>query len=251
MLRDKELVTFRHTYDSLLVRLLWKEPPADFIAALGDEIEARIDAATAVQARIGEGWRVLQRFLQEASPEAVAEEFTSLFLGPFAPEVNPYESYYLTGNLFKAPLVALRGFLKRLGLEKQEQEFAEPEDVLAFELEVMRWLISKQMAATHPDDVTRWLTWQATFLKEHLLIWAPTCAQDMARASGAHFYRGVGMILEGFLAVERTLFQELGVNEMPSLEEARQRHGARPTWQGPTFDVSGDESEASVPPQAG
>ncbi len=243
MLRDQELLEFRHTYYSLFVRLLWREPAAEFLTALQEGMEARIAAAAAIHPRLGEGWKMFRSFLAEASPEAVAEEFTALFLGPYAPQVNPYESYYLTGNLFKGPLIALRGFLKRLGVEKQEQEFAEPEDVLAFELEVMRWLIGKQQAAVPSGEDGRWLELQAAFLKEHLLVWASACAQDMQQAPGAHFYRGVAMVLGGFLEVEGRLFRDWGLDRIPTLDEARQRYGGRSTWQGPTFDVSGAEFE--------
>lgn len=237
MLREQELIAFRHTYYNLFVRLLSKEPAAEFVAALQEEIEARIDAAALVHPRLGEGWTALHDFLVEASPEVVAEEFTALFLGPFAPQVHPYESFYLTGQLFTAPLIALRGFLARLGVAKQEQALAEPEDVLAFELEVMRWLISKQMVAGHADEESRWLERQAAFLQAHLLIWAPACAQDMEHAPGAHFYRGVAILLQGFLEVERTLFRDWGMDQIPSVEEARRRYGADSTWQGPTFEM--------------
>jgi TorA maturation chaperone TorD len=251
MLTDKALIEFRHTYYRLFVQLLWKEPAAELVTALQEDIEARISAAAGIHARMGEGWKIIQGVLAEQAPETVAEEFTVLFLGPFAPQVIPYESYYLTGHLFKAPLIVLRSFLKGLGVEKQAQEFAEPEDMLAFELAVMRWLIGKQMAAGHSVEDTRWLELQAAFLKQHLLVWAPTCAQDMESAPGAHFYRGVAMILQGFLEVERTLFRDWGLDHIVSLEEARQRHGVYSTWQGPTFDLSGGEAEAPVPPQEG
>lgn len=249
MLRDKKIAESRYTYYSLFVQLLWKEPAAEFVAVLQEEMDVRIRAAVAVHTLMGEGWRVIRCFLAEESPEAVAEEFTSVFIGPHAPHVHPYESYYLTGHLFRGPLIVLRDFLKRLGVEKQEQDFAEPEDVLAFELGVMRWLVGKQMAAEHTDEQKRWLELQAAFLQEHLLVWAPACAQDMEKAPEAHFYRGVGMILRGFLEVEQALFRDWGLETIISLEEARQRHGASPTWKGPTVDLSGGEPEASVPPQ--
>ncbi len=245
--RDKELVQFRHTYYSLFVRFWWREPDSAFITSLQDNIADRINAAAEIHPQMGEGWKSIQRFLTERPPEEVAEEFTHLYIGPFGTQVNPYESYYLTGHLFRAPLVTLRGFLNRLGLEKEEDEFTEPEDVLAFELEVMRWLISKQMGAENPEEETSWLQLQAAFLKEHLLVWVPTCAQDIEKAKGAHFYRGVAMILRGFLEVERTLFREFGLDKITSLEEARKRHGTSPTWKGPTFDISGDDPETPSP----
>ena len=242
MLRDTELVQFRHTYYRLFVQFWCKEPSAGFVAALQDDIAGRIEAATAVHPLLGEGWQVIQHYLSEYGPEEVAEEFTRLFLGPFGPEVHPYESYYLTGYLFRAPLVAMRGFLTQIGLEKREQDFAEPEDVLAFELEVMRWLVSKQMIAASTEAETHWLRLQATCLKEHLLVWVPACAQDIEKARGARFYRGAAMILRGFLEVERKLFREWGMERVASLEEARRRYGGSSEWGGPMFEIAEDGS---------
>ncbi|MFQ5850913.1 MAG: molecular chaperone [Candidatus Binatia bacterium] len=232
--RDKDLVQFRHTYYSLFVQFWVREPATEFVTALREDMAERIDSAAAVHPLMGQGWQCIQRCLSERAAEEVAEEFTRLFLGPFTPKVNPYESYYLTGHLFRAPLVALRGLLKRLGLEKREEAFAEPEDVLAFELEVMRWLIGKQMAAADAEEETSWLRLQADFLKEHLLVWVSTCAEDIEKAEGAHFYRGAAMILRGFLEVERTLFRDWGLDKIASLDEARQRYGVSPTWKGRT-----------------
>lgn len=233
---------FRHNYYHLFVRLLWQEPSVDVVAALQEDIESRIAAATAVHRRMGEGWQVIHGFLAAHPFEAVVEEFTTLFLGPFGPQVQPYESYYLTGHLFREPLVALRVFLGQIGVEKQTQAFAEPEDVLAFELEVMRWLVAKQQAAEPANET--WLMWQTQFLRQHLLVWVPTCAQDIEQAVAAHFYRGVAMLLEGFLEVERQLFQSCGIEPIALLAEARQRYGGHAIWQGPTFEITGADRQA-------
>ena len=124
--RDKELAEFRHTYYSLFVRFWWKEPDAAFIDSLQGDIENRIDPAAKLHPLMGEGWRSIQSFLAERAPEEVADEYTRLYIGPFGVPIYPYESHYLTGHLFRAPLVILRGFLKRLGLEKQEESQAAP-----------------------------------------------------------------------------------------------------------------------------
>ncbi len=244
-LNEQAVKAFRHTYYSLFVRLLWREPPAEFITALQEEMAERIEAATSLHPLMGEGWKVIQRYLAAHPPEQVAEEFTRLFLGPDGPEVNPYESYYLTGQLFRGPLVALRSFLRRLGLEKQESDFAEPEDVLAFELEVMRWLVHKQMAAENAEEEACCLQFQTDFLREHLLVWAPTCAQDIAQAQNARFYRGLALILQGFLEVEYRLFQDRGLHTLRSLQEARQQYGAIQTWKGPTFAIAEEAATGS------
>ncbi len=166
----------------------------------------------------------------------MAEEFTHLFLGPFGLAIQPYESYYLTGYLFRAPLVIFRAFLQHLGLEKDDETFAEPEDVLAFELEVMRWLVGKQMAVAEAEAENDWLQRQMACLKHHVLVWVPTCTQDIERAEGVGFYRGAAMILRGFLEVERQMFWEWDIEPVATLEEARRPYRKDVIWQGPTWE---------------
>jgi len=213
---------------------------------LSDGIDERIEAARNLDPLLAEGWERIQRFFTERPPESLAEtvadEYIRLFIGPHGPKVNPYESHYFTGRLLDRPLAEIRSFLKEIGIEKQEG-YPEPEDFLAFELEVMRWLIGKQTAAANAEE-KRWLQHQADFLKEHLLVWVPACAQEIEQTQGANFYLAVAMILRGFLQIERTLFRDWGLDTIASLEEVRRRYGAIPTWKGPTFDMPGDEPEA-------
>ncbi len=196
MLNDPALVEFRHTYYSLFVQLWWREPSADFIASLMTDIDERIEAAAEVHPLMGEGWRAMAQYLETHAPEDAAEAYTHLFLGPYGPAVQPYESYYLTGAFFREPLVNVRAFLQRLGLEKEDETYTEPEDVLAFELEMMRWLVGKQMAAVEPDDVAYWLQQQMMCLKHHVLVWVPTCTRDIEQAAAEDrgFYGGAAQL---------------------------------------------------------
>lgn len=250
MVGDRDLLAFRQGYYELLVSLFWKEPAGELLHHLSDGISERIQAAQNLHALLAQGWEGLEQFLadtpSEQLAETVADEYTRLFIGPHDPNVHPYESFYLTGHVFDRPLANLRTFLKAIGIEKQDG-YAEPEDFLAFELEVMRWLIGKQLKAANPEEEKRWLGLQADFLKEHLLIWVPTCAEDIEKAQGANFYRSTAMILRGLVEVERALFSEWVLDKVASLEEVRRRYGAIPTWKGPTFEMPGDEPETPLP----
>ena len=241
MLRDPDLVQFRQTYYRLFVKLLWKEPEAAFIAGLqGGNAAARTEAAAAVHPLMGSGWQDIDRYLADHPPGGVAAEYGRLFLEPFAKGIRPYASYYLTGQFFTEPLKTWRAFLKRLGVEKPAQGFSDPEDVLAFELDVMRWLVDKQSESEETDP---WLRLQATCLKEHLLVWAPSCAADIERVPQAAFYRGAAKMLRGFLEVERSLFVDWGLDHVATLAEARAHYGAPAEWRGPLFDVAGEDPE--------
>lgn len=239
MISDRDLLAFRQGYYELFVSLLWKEPPGELLLGLSNGMGERIEASRNLHPLLAGGWEEISRFLKETPPdqlaESVADEHLRLFIGPHGPEVNPYESFYFAGRLMDRPLANLRAHLKQVGLEKQEG-YPEPEDFLAFELEVMRWLIGKQSGSTDSEEEKRWLQHQAQFLKQHLLVWAPACVQDIEKAKGAVFYRGIAMTLRGFLEVERTLFPELALEKIASLEEVRRLYGAIPSWRGPTLD---------------
>lgn len=246
MIGDRDLLDFRRGYYDLFVSLLWREPAGELLAGLAQGVEERIAGARNLHPLLGEGWGEIARFLDGADrtrlAEAVADEYTRLFIGPPEPEVNLYESYYLTGRLLDRPLAVLRAFLGEIGLEK-EAGYAEPEDFLAFELEIMRRLTDGQASAPNPDEETRGINLQAAFLKQHLLVWAPGAAKDLSEAKSASFYRGVARLLQGFLELERDLFQGWGPGQIASLDEARQSLAGVGEWQGPLFDLANGTPE--------
>jgi len=245
MVGDTELAQMRRLYYGLLVQLLWREPAVETVDALRADIRERASGASHLHPKLGEGWGVIADYLDANDATQVAEEFTTVFLGPFAAEVVAYESQYLAGTLFMEPLADVREFLIKSGLEKKPDDFAEPEDVLAFELSVMEWLIGQQMEAETEDDENRWLDLQAEFLKKHLLVWGPQCAQDMQTAQSAKFYWGVGLLLQGLLDLENNWFQGFGPDKVETIEEARRRYGKRKTFKGPVFDADAIKERTS------
>ncbi|MEE2717124.1 MAG: molecular chaperone TorD family protein [SAR324 cluster bacterium] len=238
MVGDQELAELRQKHYGMFVRLFWQEPSPRFLRSLLEGIEARADAVAASSPQMAEGWRGIQHYLKSNEPGEVDYEFAKLFIGPHQPELTPYESYYLAGGMFQPPLANVRGFMKEVGLEKKAEELPEPEDILGFELEIMNWLVSQQLSAETPEEEEQWLERQAEFLKKHLLVWVPTCAQDLVAAPGADFYKGVGLLLQGFLELERQLFQDRGPARIVALESAQKRYGGRKSWKGPTFDAT-------------
>jgi TorA maturation chaperone TorD len=235
LLEAREIVEFRSCYYGLHSRLWIREPDADLLAALKRDSSAKEGAAGSLDPLLEKGWEEVDRALEEEEPEAIVDAFTRLFIGPMVPQVQPYESFYLAGQVYREPLSEVRTFLDRLGLRKDDG-LAEPEDMLAFELEVMRWLVGKQWEAKGPE-VERWLDLQKEFLGDHLLVWAPRCACEVEEASPSRFYRGLATLLRGFLEVEKRLFRERGLENVISLEEARRRYGKGPAWRGPVFDL--------------
>ena len=164
----------------MFVKLFWKEPDTEFLLSLLDGIAERVRGSARSSPLISEGWKDIRSYLEKKGADEVEYEFVQLFLGPHQPDILPYESYYLSGRVFQAPLAAVRGFMKEVGIEKKEGQLPEPEDTLGFELEIMNWMISKQTRSEDSYNEEKWIDLQARFLKEHLLVWGPACAQAVS-----------------------------------------------------------------------
>ena len=234
---DRELANLRQKFYGMFVKLFWKEPDTEFLLSLLDGIAERVRGSARSSPLMSEGWKDIRSYLEKKGADEVEYEFVQLFLGPHQPDILPYESYYLSGRVFQAPLAAVRGFMKEVGIEKKEGQLPEPEDTLGFELEIMNWMISKQ---THYEDSyneEKWIDLQARFLKEHFLVWGPACALDIEAAPHAVFYKGTGKLLRGFLEFEKQLFHDLGPEKIESLETLRKRYGSRKEWKGPLFEA--------------
>ncbi|MCP4294972.1 MAG: molecular chaperone TorD family protein [Proteobacteria bacterium] len=234
MIGDQELSVMRQKYYSLFVSLFWREPAPELIVSLKEGIDERIEASQNIL--MAEGWRKVRHYLQEKKPDSVRDEFTTLFLGPAEPENIPYESYYLTGHLFREPLAAVRGFMKKVGLRKKEDPFNESEDILGFEMEIMNWLVTKQSTAANTEEEEQWLNLQSEFLKMHLLVWAPTCLTELEKAKHSDFYGGISLLLRGFFEIENQLFEDREPKQIPTLGQIRRQYGVAESWTGPTFN---------------
>ncbi len=246
MIGDRELSQFRREYYELLAGLFLRAPTAELLSLLRRNLETRIEASAALHPLLGEGWREAGQVLR-ADPEnpqapvsKVSDEFTLLFLGPLIPKLTPCESFYLTGKLFGAPLVLIRNFMRRVGLEKRE-EWPEPEDHIAFVCDVMRQLIARQEASANPDEETRWLNLQGDFVKAHLSQWVPRFAEDLEKLGG-EFYRGMGKILRGFLALEKEFLADWGSERPAHLIQVKESSFTGPLFTAETRDEPEEES---------
>ena len=245
---DRELSQFRREYYELLSVLFLREPTAELLTALGQNLETRVEAAAALHPVLGEGWREVGQFLKQERENSkdlaakVTEEFTSLFVGPLIPRITACESFYLTGKLFAAPLVQIRSFMRRVGLEKRE-EWPEPEDHISFSCDIMRQLITRQQSSANPDEETQWLNLQGDFLKAHLSRWVPRFGEDLEKMGG-DFYRGIGKIVRGFLDFEKELLADWGSEKPVHLIQVKES-----TFTGPLFTPeTAEDPELETPP---
>ncbi len=182
---------FRAQFYSLLSRLLGAPIDADLLQLIqnldGDD--------TAIGVAISE----LKNLAQNITVEKATEEYEELFIGVTQGELIPFKSYYLTGFLNEKPLAELRAHMDELGIAKSE-DVAEPDDHIAFILEMMQGLIvgSFGMPASIPE--------QNRFFENHLASWAPKFFEDLETADAAHLFVPIGRIGKLFMGVEGEAF---------------------------------------------
>ena len=149
---------------------------------------------------LGRAIRVLAAAARAAQPEAVEDEYYTLFIGVSDGELTPYASYYLTGFTYEKPLGKLRIEMKKLGIAKSD-DVPEPEDHIAALCEMMAGLITG--AFGEPAD----LATQQRFFDTHIAPWARKFFEDLEAAGSAALYMPVGTIGKLFMDIETQAFQ--------------------------------------------
>ena len=129
-----------------------------------------------------------------ATPEDVADEYQTLFIGLGRGELVPFGSWYLTGFLMEQPLARLRADMRKLGFEREEG-VSEPEDHAAALCEMMALLAEEGGPGS--------LEAQAAFFETHIGTWMTRFFRDMQQASSARFYRAVGQLGEQFINTDQ------------------------------------------------
>ena len=177
---------------SLLARLLARPPEAATLTMVA-ELEGD-------QTEMGRALSALAATASGSMPEAVDDEYQTLFIGVLGSEINPYGSYYQTGFLFDQPLANLRIDMGKLGIARA-QDVVEPEDHIAALCEMMCGLITG--AFGEPAD----LAVQQRFFDSHIAPWAQDFFEDLERAPLAAFYMPVGTVGKLFVEIESQAFQ--------------------------------------------
>jgi len=172
----------------VLGRLLAAPPDAETLRLFAQSPVSNEDNLLAV------AWRMLAMSAGRATPEDVADEYQSLFIGLGRGELVPFGSWYLTGFLMEQPLARLRADMRKLGFEREEG-VAEPEDHAAALCEMMALLAEEGGPGS--------LEAQADFFETHIGTWMTRFFRDMQQASTARFYRAVGQLGEQFINTDQ------------------------------------------------
>ncbi len=178
---------------------LWLAPPD---AALLTQFRVAVTQAPQPGGHLEAPWGSLVAAMRATTVGAAAAEHEALFYAVGRPEVFAYGSFYLTGFLNEQPLASLRTDLARLGLTRQADGL-ETEDHIAFEFEVMRWLIAG-------DDVALCnLEQQRRFFRAHLQPWVDKLCDAVEAHPRADLWRAVATMTRAFVQVEAQGFDLL------------------------------------------
>jgi len=190
----------------VLGRLLAAPPDAATLGLLAQSPVSDEDSLLAV------AWRMLAVAAERATPQEVADEYQSLFIGLGRGELVPFGSWYLTGFLMEQPLARLRSDMRKLGFERQDN-VAEPEDHAAALCEIMA-LLGEEGG---PDALES----QAAFFDTHIGPWMTRFFRDMQQATSARFYRAVGQLGEQFINTDQRYLEMVERSADTSAEDAR------------------------------
>lgn len=177
----------------VLLGWLLKSPPD----AAGLQRAAALDGD---DSDLGRAISALAATARASTPEAIDEEFQTLFIGLGRGELLPYGSYYMSGFLNEKPLANLRIDMDALGIARAD-DLTETEDHIAALCDMMAGLITGAFGA--PAE----LATQQQFFDSHIAPWAPKFFEDLEAAAAAAIYMPVGAIGRAFMRIEAQAFQ--------------------------------------------
>jgi len=212
----KEILETRRNFYAFLYRMYVEAPNRKFTDDLVNE-RFHFEELTSfdINEDLTEGFRLLNEFMEknkgkgvDALHEALIQEYTRLFIGPFRLPVQPYEAWWVSGQLLGEALVKVKAFYRKAGIAKS-REYKEPEDHIAFELKVMQHLCEEGLASTTREQLKGCVTLQREFLDAHILKWVPTYCDALYTYEGSDFYKGIAKLTKGFIRLEDAVVSDL------------------------------------------
>lgn len=211
----EKLILNRGSMYGFLARIYRVEVDQQLLDQMGKmDLSSEVDVS-----EISEGYRMLKGFLEhrrESTVTDLAVEYARVFLGAGLGQgegAYPYESVYTSPDrlVMQEARDEVLKIYREEGLDRAE-EFNEPEDHVAFELEFMAYLCQKTTEALKDGDkgsALGYLKKQQEFLEKHLVPWVPAFCNDVQRVARGDFYKAVAKITVGYLEMEQDLIGEL------------------------------------------
>ena len=159
----------------------------------------------------------------------LAVEYAGLFLGVWRVPAHPSESAYFTKGqlIMQEPRDEVLKIYRSMGVGKADQ-FKEPEDHIALELQFMMHLCEKTNTALKNSDlseVRKCLDIQKEFLKKHLGKWVPELCADILKSARSQFYKAVAKITEGYVEMDKKVVADfIDSLALPSDSNPQSKH---------------------------
>lgn len=210
----KELLRQRALTYSLLSKLYLKEVDENLLELLKSIDYSCFNDDT----ELDKGFKMLGESVSKTTPLtllSLARDYARSFFGAGLAKNSgayPYESVYTS----KDHILMQDARDEVLGSYRQEsvarrQEFSEPEDHIAFELEFMGLLCTKAEEALTNNDIAeavKYMEKQKQFFKNHLNVWVPTFCDDLEKLAQEPFYKAAAIITKAFMGEEEEVLNE-------------------------------------------
>ena len=148
-----------------------------------------------------DAWAALAAASGVVTPDALSEEFETLFVGVGRAHVMLYGSYYQAGFLNEKPLAELRTDLACMGFSR-DGAVRETEDHIAALCDVMRALILGDVASPPAT-----LEAQRRFFTKHLQPWIFKCCDATINNENSNYYKRVAAFAKVFFQIEIQAFE--------------------------------------------
>lgn len=206
---------YRGTVYALLGRLYLKELDRETL----DELCQALYPVESDNPSVAEGYRLIATALSNLWDESVTElsmDYANCFLGKGVDAFSaayPYESVYTSQKrlMMQEARAEVLAIYRSTGFEKAS-DWKEGEDHIAAELEFMRAVNEKALAALKRGDEKRAVkaaNVQLRFLEGHLVTWVPMMTADMKKYATTDLYRGLAYLTEGFLKSDLAFLRSL------------------------------------------
>ena len=175
-----------------------KPETADYLQALAEEAHLQAGVKE-LQSAIGE-----LNFIDEQHLE-LAADFASLFLTGERSGATPCASVYLSqgGLMFQQPHEQMLDLLEASGLAVDD-EFREPADHIAIQLDYLGNLVMKTVAAKDGPAAKKTLEEQLAFIEQHLLSWVlQFCDRCQRIRTKTGFYQATARLLVDYLVLDQ------------------------------------------------
>jgi TorA maturation chaperone TorD len=204
-----------------LNRVFYEKPKAEFLnmqksEALFAHWPLEVDDESTVT-----GLKIMGDFTDSWEPkmlDTLKHDYRRLFIGPGHIPAPPWESVYLSidGLVYEEQTMAVRKFYARYDLQSPKR-YKEPDDHFGLEMAFLAHLCTVALASMQVEDATcleSHLGAQRDFLKEHVLLWAPTFLKRVIDHAQTAYYRGAAYLALGSIHHAAELF-DLEIDQEP------------------------------------